>query len=252
MSLTFGVTVLPDPPYTRMIELMQFAENQGFEYAWTYDSHMLWQDSYATLAARRRADGEDQARALRHEPRHPRPDGRGELVRDGARHLERPHGDGNRPRRLVAARRRAAAREGRGVRAALRDDQGADERPRGRLEREAAEARVGARRAAGHPDVDRGLRAEGARRRGPRRGRRDHPARRPADHPVDHGHRAQGGGGGRPRPERAEVHRRRAVQRDGRHRVGARAGEVVPGDGLEPRDGSDRALRLRLGDPRRR
>jgi len=50
MPLTFGVTVLPDPPYSRMIELMQFAERQGFEYAWTYDSHILWQDSYATLA----------------------------------------------------------------------------------------------------------------------------------------------------------------------------------------------------------
>ena len=49
MPLTFGVTVLPDPPYTRMIELMRFAEAQGFEYAWTYDSHILWQDSYATL-----------------------------------------------------------------------------------------------------------------------------------------------------------------------------------------------------------
>src|SRR5213078_3741811 len=49
MSLSFGVTVLPDPPYTRMIELMQLAERQGFEYAWTYDSHILWQDSYATL-----------------------------------------------------------------------------------------------------------------------------------------------------------------------------------------------------------
>jgi probable F420-dependent oxidoreductase len=50
VALTFGVTVLPDPPYARMIELMQFAERQGFEYAWTYDSHILWQDSYATLA----------------------------------------------------------------------------------------------------------------------------------------------------------------------------------------------------------
>jgi probable F420-dependent oxidoreductase len=47
--LSFGVTVLPDPPYQRMIELMQFAEGQGFEYAWTYDSHILWQDSYGTL-----------------------------------------------------------------------------------------------------------------------------------------------------------------------------------------------------------
>jgi alkanesulfonate monooxygenase SsuD/methylene tetrahydromethanopterin reductase-like flavin-dependent oxidoreductase (luciferase family) len=32
-----------------MIELMQLAERQGFEFAWTYDSHILWQDSYGTL-----------------------------------------------------------------------------------------------------------------------------------------------------------------------------------------------------------
>jgi len=49
MALSFGVTVLPDPPYTRLIELMQNAEEHGFEYGWTYDSHILWQDSYATL-----------------------------------------------------------------------------------------------------------------------------------------------------------------------------------------------------------
>jgi probable F420-dependent oxidoreductase len=47
--LTFGVTVLPDPPYTRLIELNQLAERHGFEYGWTYDSHILWQESYATL-----------------------------------------------------------------------------------------------------------------------------------------------------------------------------------------------------------
>jgi probable F420-dependent oxidoreductase len=63
MPLTFGVTVLPDPPYTRMIELMQFAERQGFEYAWTYDSHILWQDSYATLAL---AAGQTQRIKLGH------------------------------------------------------------------------------------------------------------------------------------------------------------------------------------------
>jgi probable F420-dependent oxidoreductase len=49
MALTFGVTVLPDPPYTRLIELMQKAEDHGFEYGWTYDSHILWQESYALL-----------------------------------------------------------------------------------------------------------------------------------------------------------------------------------------------------------
>ena len=47
--LTFGVTVLPDPPYTRLIELTKLAEDHGFEYGWTYDSHILWQESYATL-----------------------------------------------------------------------------------------------------------------------------------------------------------------------------------------------------------
>src|SRR5258707_12248878 len=53
MALTFGVTVLPDPPYTRLIELMRKAESHGFEYGWTYDSHVLWQDSFPilTLAA---------------------------------------------------------------------------------------------------------------------------------------------------------------------------------------------------------
>src|SRR5918996_1745763 len=50
MALTFGVTVLPDPPYQRMIELFQLAERLGFDYAWTYDSHVLWQESTPTLA----------------------------------------------------------------------------------------------------------------------------------------------------------------------------------------------------------
>jgi probable F420-dependent oxidoreductase len=47
--LTFGVTVLPDPPSSRFFELIELAEQHGFEYAWTYDSHILWQESYATL-----------------------------------------------------------------------------------------------------------------------------------------------------------------------------------------------------------
>src|ERR671924_959891 len=47
--LSFGVTVMPDPPYQRLVELFQAAEEQGFEYGWTYDSHILWQESYALL-----------------------------------------------------------------------------------------------------------------------------------------------------------------------------------------------------------
>src|SRR5438034_1956133 len=49
--LSFGVTVLPDPPYTRLVELMRLAEQHGFEYGWTYDSHILWQDPYPLLTA---------------------------------------------------------------------------------------------------------------------------------------------------------------------------------------------------------
>src|SRR6478735_4210080 len=55
MAISFGVTVLPDPPYTRFLELIELAEQQGFDYGWTYDSHVLWQESIPllTLAADR-------------------------------------------------------------------------------------------------------------------------------------------------------------------------------------------------------
>jgi probable F420-dependent oxidoreductase len=51
--LSFGVTILPDPPWRRLVELMQLAERNGFDYGWTYDSHVLWQEPYPllTLAA---------------------------------------------------------------------------------------------------------------------------------------------------------------------------------------------------------
>ncbi len=48
--LSFGVTILPDPPYTRLIALTKLAEQQGFAYGWTYDSHVLWQDSMPVMA----------------------------------------------------------------------------------------------------------------------------------------------------------------------------------------------------------
>jgi probable F420-dependent oxidoreductase len=50
MALSFGVTVLPDPPFERFVELISLAEQHGFEYGWTYDSHVLWQESIPTLA----------------------------------------------------------------------------------------------------------------------------------------------------------------------------------------------------------
>jgi probable F420-dependent oxidoreductase len=49
--LSFGVTVLPDPPWQRLVELMRLAEENGFDYGWTYDSHILWQEPYPLLTA---------------------------------------------------------------------------------------------------------------------------------------------------------------------------------------------------------
>ena len=37
-SMQFGVTVLPDPPWQRLVELIRLAEQNGFDYGWTYDS----------------------------------------------------------------------------------------------------------------------------------------------------------------------------------------------------------------------
>ena len=53
--LSFGVTILPDPPWQRLVELMQLAEQHGFDYGWTYDSHVLWQEPFPllTMAAER-------------------------------------------------------------------------------------------------------------------------------------------------------------------------------------------------------
>ena len=145
MAISFGVTVLPDPPYTRFLELLELAEEQGFEYGWTYDSHVLWQDGDPAADARRRPHVDDEARPLRHEPGHARADGARERVRDDARALGRPDGDGDRPRRLGAARDRPPAGEDGRVRDVLPDDPRPHERPRGHLERQGAEARVGAR-----------------------------------------------------------------------------------------------------------
>ncbi len=136
--------------------------------------------------------------------------------------------------------------------AVARDDARVHERPRGQLERQGPPAQVGARGAAADPRLGRGLRAEGARGRGPRRRRRDHPARRSRDHPVDHGHGPARGRGGRPRPGAAQVHRRRAGAHLRRPRRRARAGALVPGHGLEPRHGPDRAGTAPTGPSSRR
>jgi probable F420-dependent oxidoreductase len=53
--MDFGVTVLPDPPYQRLVDLVVKAESLGFDSGWTYDSPILWQEPYplVTLLADR-------------------------------------------------------------------------------------------------------------------------------------------------------------------------------------------------------
>ena len=127
--LSFGVTVLPDPPYRRMIELMQLAEQHGFEYAWTYDSHILWEESYATLPL---VAAQTSRIKLGHFVTNP-----GirdptitaswyatmQDISDGRMVMGIGRGDSS--RRVVGTQTGA----GRRVRAPLRDDQGPDERP---------------------------------------------------------------------------------------------------------------------------
>jgi len=44
--MDLGVTFQTDPPATRVVELTQRAEALGFTHAWTFDSHILWQEPY--------------------------------------------------------------------------------------------------------------------------------------------------------------------------------------------------------------
>jgi probable F420-dependent oxidoreductase len=44
--MDFGVTFQTDPPAWRVIRLTQRAERLGFTHAWTFDSHILWQEPY--------------------------------------------------------------------------------------------------------------------------------------------------------------------------------------------------------------
>ena len=41
--MDFGVVLQTDPPARTVIDRMRAAEDQGFRYGWTFDSHVLWQ-----------------------------------------------------------------------------------------------------------------------------------------------------------------------------------------------------------------
>jgi probable F420-dependent oxidoreductase len=44
--MDFGVTLQTNPPASQVVELTRKAEGHGFTYAWTFDSHILWEEPY--------------------------------------------------------------------------------------------------------------------------------------------------------------------------------------------------------------
>ncbi|MFE7421147.1 TIGR03842 family LLM class F420-dependent oxidoreductase [Rhodococcus sp. NPDC057529] len=44
--MDFGVVLQADPPAARVVEVARQAELYGFSHAWTFDSHLLWQEPY--------------------------------------------------------------------------------------------------------------------------------------------------------------------------------------------------------------
>lgn len=44
--MDFGVVLQTDPPASKVIQLTQLAEDNGFTYGWTFDSHVLWQEPF--------------------------------------------------------------------------------------------------------------------------------------------------------------------------------------------------------------
>src|ERR1700709_1681034 len=44
--MEFGVVLQTNPPASRTVHLAKLAEQFGFDYAWTFDSHLLWQEPY--------------------------------------------------------------------------------------------------------------------------------------------------------------------------------------------------------------
>lgn len=49
--MEFGAVLQTHPPASRTVHLAKLAEQHGFEYVWTFDSHLLWQEPYVIYSA---------------------------------------------------------------------------------------------------------------------------------------------------------------------------------------------------------
>lgn len=48
--MDFGVVLQTNPPAWRTVALAKQAEEHGFDYVWTFDSHLLWQEPYVIVS----------------------------------------------------------------------------------------------------------------------------------------------------------------------------------------------------------
>jgi probable F420-dependent oxidoreductase len=48
--MNFGVVLQTDPPASDVVRLAKLAEDHGFSYGWTFDSHVLWQEPFVIYA----------------------------------------------------------------------------------------------------------------------------------------------------------------------------------------------------------
>ncbi len=49
--MDFGVVLQTNPPAARTVQLAKLAEAHGFDYVWTFDCHLLWQEPYVIYSA---------------------------------------------------------------------------------------------------------------------------------------------------------------------------------------------------------
>ncbi|MEP6480931.1 MAG: TIGR03842 family LLM class F420-dependent oxidoreductase [Rhodoglobus sp.] len=49
--MEFGAVLQTNPPASRTVHLAKLAEQHGFDYVWTFDSHLLWQEPYVIYSA---------------------------------------------------------------------------------------------------------------------------------------------------------------------------------------------------------
>ena len=192
----------PTRPFGRFLELLQLAEQNGFEYGWTYDSHVLWQESIPLLAL---AADRTSTMKLGHFVTNPGTREPTVLASayatlhdiSGGR-MVMGIGRGDSARRFIGQQPVKMAEFEEACRM-IRDFMNGREVHWNDKDLQLTWA---------HDDPPipmfvAGYGPEGARRCRARLRRRDHPARRPGDHRVDHGHRPRVGREGRPRPGRA-------------------------------------------------